>query len=175
VRAVGRTADVVDEYLVEATPDAGRRTFVDDPEQPVSLLSLDLRSPDGGSTGRLRREDPYVVELELGVRTPVRGLDVAVSVETLTGVRLLDEALSDQTDGAPHALDRPGQHRLALTMPGLLMPGEYVVNVWVGTMYETFVWEHGAGRLRLEGGHSLRPDRLLAAQGRWTVDELELR
>ena len=175
VRAVGRTADVVDEYLVEATPDAGRRTFVDDPEQPVSLLSLDLRSPDAGSTGRLRREDPYVVELELTVRTPVPGLDVAVSVETLNGVRLLDEALSDSTDGTPAALGRAGQHRLALTMPGLLMPGEYLVNVWIGTMYETFVWEHGAGRLRLEGGHSLRPDRLLAAQGRWTVDQLELR
>ncbi len=175
VRAVGRTADVVDDYLLAATPDAGRRTFPDEPDRPVSLLSLDLRGPGGSSTGRLRREDPYVVEMNLSVRERIPGLDLAVSLETLTGVRLLDEALSDTTAGRPAALERTGQHRVVLTLPPLLMPGEYLLNVWAGTTYETLVWEHGAGRLRLEGSHQARPDRLLAAQGRWTVDQLELR
>ena len=175
VRAVGRTTDVVDDYLRAATPDAGRRSFPDDPDQPVALLGLDLRSAAGGSTGRLRRDEPFVVDVDLVVRERMAGLDLAVSVETLTGVRLLDEALSDTTGGGPTPVEQPGQSRVSLTLPPLLMPGEYLVNVWAGTTYETLVWEHGAARLRLEGSHQARPDRLLAAQGRWSVAERELR
>ena len=169
VRGVGRTADVVDDYLREATPDAGRRTFAEDPDSPVSLLGIDVREADGGSAGRLRREEPFVVEVDLGVRERVPGLDLAVSVETLNGVRLLDEALSDTAQSGSGPLAGPGRHRVSLTLPPLLMPGEYLVNVWAGTTYETLVWEHGAARLRLEGSHQARPDRLLAAQGVWTV------
>ena len=169
VRAVGRTADVVDDYLREATPDAGRRTFVEDPDSPVSLLALDVREAAGGSAGRLRREEPVVVEADLVVHERVPGLDLAVSVETLNGVRLLDEALTDTTSGAATPITVPGRHRVSLTLPPLLMPGEYLVNVWIGTTYETLVWEHSAARLRLEGSSQARPDRLLAAQGSWAV------
>ena len=175
VRAVGRTSDVVDQYLLEATPDAGRRTFPDDPDSAVSLLSLDVHSATGATAGRLRREDPYTVQVELVVREHVPGLDLGVSVETLTGLRLLDEALSDSTSGGRTPLARPGRHRVSLTLPPMLMPGEYLLNVWAGTTYETLVWEHAAARLRLEGSHQARPDRLLAAQGRWAVDAVELR
>ena len=175
VRALGRTADVVDDYLLAATPDAGRRIFPDDPGRPVSLLALDVRSPAGGSSGRLRRDEPLVVDVDVVVRERVPGLDLAVSVETLSGVRLLDEALSDTSDGHDTPLAQTGQRRISLTLPPLLMPGEYLVNVWAGTTYETLVWEHAAARLRLEGSHQARPDRLLAAQGRWTVTEGELR
>jgi len=173
VRAVGRTADVVDAYLVEATPDAGSRMFVDDPERLVSLNSIDLHSARRQSVGRIRREDPYVVEVRVRVRDRVPGLDLAVSVETLTGVRLLDEALSDTMTGSWTSLAEPGQHRVSLTLPALLMPGEYLVNVWLGTTYETYVWEHSAARLRLEGSHQARPDRLIAAQGTWVISDLE--
>ena len=175
VRAVGPTAEVVDSYLLETTPDAGRRTFDDDPDRVVSLLSLDLVGASGGSGGRLRQDEPYTVQVELTVRDRVPGLDLGVSVETLTGIRLLDEALSDTGSGGSTPLDRPGRHRVSLTLPPMLMPGEYLLNVWAGTTYETFVWEPGAARLRLEGSHQARPDRLLAAHGRWTVDQLELR
>lgn len=58
---------------------------------------------------------------------------------------------------------------MTLTLPPLLMPGEYLVNVRSGTTYETIVWEHGATRLRLEGSHQARPDRLLAALSEWRI------
>ncbi len=172
VRAVGRTAEVVHDYLVEATPDAGNRTFAPDPDAAVALTSLDLRSTTRASAGRIRREDPYVVDVSLVVRDHVPGLDLAVSVETLTGGRLLDEALSDTSSSVGRALGAPGHYRVSLTLPALLMPGEYLVNVWVGTTYETLVWEHAAARLRLEGSHQARPDRLIASQGRWDVADL---
>lgn len=170
VRALGPTADVVDAYLLEATPDAGNRAFTDDPAAPVSMRSLRLRSTTGESAGRIRREDPFAIDVELVVRERIPGLDLAVSLETLTGVRLLDEAISDTSgNGAGSALGEPGHYLVTLTLPPLLMPGEYLVNLWSGTTYETIVWEHGATRLRLEGSHQARPDRLLAALGDWRI------
>ncbi len=175
VRRTGPTADVVGAYLEEATPDAGSRTFAVDEAAPVGLVAVALRSGRRASAGRIRREDPVDVEVELDVREPQRALDLAVSVETLTGVRLLDEALSDTAEEGPGLLHEPGRYRVRLTLPPLLMPGEYLVNVWAGTSYETLVWEHAAARLRLEGSTQARPDRLLAAQGRWVVTAGNLR
>ena len=47
VRAVGPTAQIVDAYLLDATPDAGARVFVDDPALPVALTSLRVRGATG--------------------------------------------------------------------------------------------------------------------------------
>ncbi len=35
------------------------------------------------------------------------------------------------------------------------------------------MWEHAAARLRLEGSHQARPDRLLSKQRQWSVSALE--
>jgi len=170
VRAVGPTSPVIDAYLQDATPDGGSREFATDPESPVVLTSLRVRGRTPDSAGRIRRDDPVVVEVALVVRQRVPGLDLAISVETLAGTRLLDEGLSDTSaNGFNGTLSTPGHYVVSLTLPPLLMPGEYVINVWLGTPYETLVWEHSAARLRLEGSHQSRPDRLIHTQGRWTV------
>ena len=88
---------------------------------------------------------------------------------------MLDESLSDAGSGTTAVLSAAGRYTVSLTLPPLLMPGEYAVNVWIGTTYETFVWEHSAGWLRLEGGHRGRPDRLISSQGTWAVTTLERR
>jgi ABC-type polysaccharide/polyol phosphate transport system ATPase subunit len=174
VRAVGPTAEIVDAYLLDATPDAGARVFVDDPALPVALTSLRMRGATGAATGRVRSDEQVTVEVTVVLRERIPGLDLAVSVETTGGTRLLDESLSDTSaTGTTGLLSAPGQYAVSLSLPPLLMPGEYVVNVWIGTTYETFVWEHSAGWLRLEGSHKGRPDRLISSQGTWTVITLE--
>ena len=175
VRALGPTAEVVDAYLVDATPEAGSRLFADDPAAPVALASLRMLGATGTATGRIRQDDPVTVEVTLALREPIPGLDLAVSVETTTGTRVLDESLSDAGSGTTAVLNAAGRYTVSLTLPPLLMPGEYAVNVWIGTTYETFVWEHSAGWLRLEGGHRGRPDRLISSQGTWAVTTLERR
>src|SRR5205085_2255057 len=68
VRAVGPTAQVVDAYLLDSTPDAGARVFVDDPAGPVALASLRLHGAAGDTTGRVRTDDPVTVDVTLVVR-----------------------------------------------------------------------------------------------------------
>jgi ABC-type polysaccharide/polyol phosphate transport system ATPase subunit len=174
VRAMGPTSQVVDAYLQDATPDGAGRVFPDDPSSPLTLTSLRLRGSAADVVGRIRRDDPVVVDLGLVVREQLPGLDLAITVETLAGTRLLDEGLSDPSgNGSTSLLSTPGRYAVSLTLPPLLMPGEYLVNVWIGTPYETFVWEHAAARLRLEGGHQARPDRLIHTQGTWAVTAME--
>src|SRR3954452_14952431 len=95
VRAVGPTAQVVDAYLLDATPDAGSRVFADDPAAPVALASVATHGTSGPITGRILADDPVVVDVALVLREPIPGLDLAVSVETTGGTRLLDESLSE--------------------------------------------------------------------------------
>jgi ABC-type polysaccharide/polyol phosphate transport system ATPase subunit len=175
VRALGPTAEVVDAYLVDATPEAGSRVFADDPSALVALASVRTHGAGGAATGRIRNGDPVTVEVTLVLREPIPELDLAISVETITGTRVMDESLSEASAGRSHLLNLPGRYTVSLTLPPLLMPGEYAVNLWIGTPYETFVWEHSAGWLRLEGGHGGRPDRLISSQGTWTVTTLERR
>jgi ABC-type polysaccharide/polyol phosphate transport system ATPase subunit len=169
VRAVGPTAEVVDAYLTDATPDAGSRVFHDDPAASVALVSVGVHSASGPTTGRIRADEPVIVDVGLVLREPIPGLNLAVSVDTTSGTRLLDESLSEVGGRTRDLLNVAGRYMVSLTLPPLLMPGEYVVNVWLGTAYETFVWETSAGWLRLEGSHRGRPDRLISSQGTWTV------
>src|SRR4051812_18554834 len=131
VRAVGPTAQVVDAYLRDATPDAGSRVFADDPAAPIALASVAMRGASGPMTGRILAGDPVVVDVSLVLREAIPGLDLAVSVETTSGTRLLDESLSDMAGPRTDVLKVAGQYMVSLTLPPLLMPGEYVVNVWV--------------------------------------------
>ncbi len=170
VRAVGPTAEVVDAYLLDATPDGGTRTFADDPAAAVALRSVRVRGESTATAGRVPRDDDVIIDVELIVRESMRGLDLAISLETIGGFRLFDEALSDSSGtGQTVALVRPGEYAISLALPAVLMPGEYSVNLWVGTPYETIVWEHGAARLRLEGSNQARPDRVLFSAGSWLV------
>ena len=72
VRALGPTAEVVDAYLVDATPEAGSRLFADDPAAPVALASLRMLGATGTATGRIRQDDPVTVEVTLALREPIR-------------------------------------------------------------------------------------------------------
>src|SRR3954471_17303436 len=142
VRSLGPTAQVVDAYLTDATPDTGARVFADDLSAAVALTSLRLRSATGAATGRIRSGDAVVVDVAVLVRGIVPGLDLAVSLETPGATRLLDESLSDTSPaGTVDLLNAPGHYTISLPLPPLLMPGEYPVNVWMGTPYETLVWE----------------------------------
>src|SRR3954466_10563609 len=85
VRAVGPTAEIVDAYLVDATPEAGSRVFADDPAAPVPPASVATHGTSGPVTGRVLADDPVVVDVALVLREPIPGLDLAVSVETTGG------------------------------------------------------------------------------------------
>ncbi|MDQ4142421.1 MAG: ABC transporter ATP-binding protein [Actinomycetota bacterium] len=164
--ALGPAAEVVDRYLSAGVQRLDRQTFEGDPDALVSLRSVGVMNAQGECSSVLRRDEPFVIEVSFVVRQPVNDLNVAVSIQTLRGLRVLDEALSDHS---PSTLFPPGEYVARLAIPSLLNAGDYVVGVWVGTNFETFAWVEEALSLHLEGGVNGRPDRVVQLRLPWDV------
>ena len=90
---------------------------------------------------------------------------VAVSVQSLRGLRVLDEA---SADGDEPLRRRPVTHG-PVSIPPILNAGDYEVGVWLGTDFEEFAWVDDAVSLHLEGSTGGRPDRVLQLGLAWEV------
>ena len=161
----GPTADVVGAYLSTTVQHMGTREFASDPSSAASITGVRALDPSGQPAVLLQRDDPVVLEVRFVVRSPLPTLNVAVSVENLRGIKVLDEAWFDS---APEDRGEPGAYVARVEVPPVLPAGEYSVSAWVGTAYETVVWEPDALGFRLEGGNT-RSDRLLELGLPWDV------
>jgi ABC-2 type transport system ATP-binding protein/lipopolysaccharide transport system ATP-binding protein len=65
----------------------------------------------------------------------------------------------------------PGEYEVNAVIPACLNIGDYVVGVWLGTSYETFLDDPAVATLRLEGSTSDRPERLVELPLKWTHHE----
>jgi ABC-type polysaccharide/polyol phosphate transport system ATPase subunit len=165
VAAIGPAADVVDTYLSAGVQRLDRQTFDERPGVPVAVRSVGVLNPVGECTSVLRRDEPFTVEVSFVVNTPVPNLNIAISVQSLRGLRVLDEALSDH----PSVTLAAGEYTARLTIPSLLNVGDYVVGVWVGTDFEEFFWVEQAASLHLEGVAGGRADRVIQLGLPWDV------
>jgi len=165
VAAVGPAADVVDTYLAAGVQRMEHQTFEEQPGAPVALRSIGLINPAGECTSVLRRDETFTVEVRFVVNRPVPDLNIAVSVQSLRGLRVLDEALADHP---PVDLGR-GEYAARLTIPPVLNAGDYVVGVWMGTDFEEFAWVEHAASVHLEGGVNGRADRVIQLRLPWEV------
>jgi ABC-type polysaccharide/polyol phosphate transport system ATPase subunit len=163
---IGPAAEVVDTYLSAGVRRLDRQTFDIPAGQPAGLRSIGVLNPAGECTSVLRRDEPVTIEATVVVRTPVADLNMALSVQSLRGLRVLDEALCDF---APASFDAAGEYVVRLTIPPLLNSGDYVVGAWLGTDFEQFSWVEQAVSFHLEGGTNGRPDRVVQLQLPWQI------
>ena len=163
---IGPTAEVVDTYLSAGVERLDRQTFDVVEDQAASLVSVGLLNPAGASTSVLRRDEPITIEVAFRVTSRVPDLNLAVSLQTLRGVQVLDEALADH---AREAVDEPGDYVARLTIPPLLNSGDYSVGVWLGTDLEVFAWVEQAVAIHLEGATSGRAERVVQLDLPWEV------
>lgn len=158
VRARGPAGDVVDAYLAAGGAMASRRDFPEDAAAPATLRRVRVLGTDGVPRATLPRDRPFTIELRLRVRERTPGLDLTVFLQNLRGVRVLEEAWSESVPGGRGAA---GDYLVEVTVPPVLAVGEYVVGTWVGSSYDTFVYEDDVLRFRLEGDTQGRPERVV--------------
>jgi ABC-2 type transport system ATP-binding protein/lipopolysaccharide transport system ATP-binding protein len=163
---LGPAAKVVDSYLSAGVQSRNWRTFDAVTDRPAVLRSVGLLNPGGQCTSVLRRDEPFDIEVRLAVLSPVPDLNIAVAIQSLRGIRVLQEALSD-TRAAP--FDTPGEFTARVRIPPILNAGDYVVNLWLGTDYEDFAYIEEALSLHLEGGTDGRPDRVVQLRLPWEL------
>jgi ABC-2 type transport system ATP-binding protein/lipopolysaccharide transport system ATP-binding protein len=167
IEGYGPTQQVVEAYLASGVRHAERRKFDHQADQPVALREVVILGPSGQSTPVLQRSEPFTVEVHFVVREYTPGLDLAVYLQNLKGVRLLDEAWSDD---APDDRGAPGEYVARLTIPPVLNVGDYLVGVWIGSAYvTTLLFVDDALHLRLEGTTRERPDRIMQLGLSWDV------
>jgi ABC-type polysaccharide/polyol phosphate transport system ATPase subunit len=156
VRTDGPTGDVVRRYLESIAPSSDGRA----PAWragPLTVRGVEIRPRDPGRGRVLLRDEPLRIEVSFWLDEVVPGLDLSVYVTTSTGVRVLDQALSDRSG------DRlaPGVYRAVLDVPPLLNVGEYTVGVWFGTAYDNLLDVAAAGAFSLQGSDRGRPGRVV--------------
>ena len=167
--ASGRSRDVIDQYLVSGLQRGDVITFPEQPEAATQLDSVAVIGQDGRPASLLRRDQPFTVEVSFELREAPPNLDFSVVIQNVIGLRILDHAWSDNTQ-APFG--GPGRYRASLTIPPILHAGDYRLSIWIGTVYETLVWEEVPYTFRLEGGDQGRPERVLNLPLGWDVQRV---
>jgi ABC-2 type transport system ATP-binding protein/lipopolysaccharide transport system ATP-binding protein len=132
IAADGSARDTVRTYLEQISSGARSAQF-DGHDGPVALREVAVTTVNGGSP---RRGDELQINVRYDVVEPSRGLNLAVAVSTIEGVRVLDESVSDQHGGVSALPVDPGRYEAQLTIPSLLSAGSYVITVWVGREHE---------------------------------------
>ena len=136
--ADGPTAGVLKKYLDSAAQRERRVDFGAAEDSPVQPLSLAVAAETQAEVAALVRGEPLSFRLRFLVRRPVVGFDIAFSLVNAQGARVFYEVWSDERDGVGLSIE-PGQYDAVLTLPPILPPGDYVLGLWIGTHYDTFL------------------------------------
>jgi ABC-type polysaccharide/polyol phosphate transport system ATPase subunit len=169
VQAIGPTAEVLNDYLSSLVSPKTEAWSTDDLENPVVLRAVTILDPLGRPVEVLRRDQPFTIEVRFSVQTSIPGLDLSSPVINMHGVEVLCEGWGDTVPVRP---GDPGTYVARLEVPPVLNVGEYVVGVWIGTRYDTFLEEATAARIRLEGDVKGRPRRLVDLRLPWDVQRV---
>lgn len=166
LRQAGPTSAVVRSYLADGL--AGEVTGRALEAGPVTVHGVRVRADAAPDAPVLMRDDPLVIEIDLEVTAEMPGLDLAVYVSDARSVRILDEALSDESPGRLHR----GRQRVRLPVPPMLNVGDFTVGLWVGTAHEDVLDEPAAATFSLHGHDRGRPDRMIVAGLAFSVELL---
>jgi len=170
IAAQGATRDVVEAYLSAQIQQAARTESISDPHGSVVLRDVRVVDPAGRPIEIMRRDEPFSVEVRFSVGHPLPGLDVGVYIATKRGHEVINEGWFDTERRRPND---PGEYIARLDIPPILNVGDYIVGVWIGTMYETLVDLPTAAGFRLEGNQDDRPKRAVVLGLPWTVTRVD--
>ena len=165
IAAEGRSDEVLDAY-VRAQATAGPEGWAALSSGPVTVEGLEISDRGGRPVETFRREEPVVVTVRFTLATGLSGIDVAAFVQRANGPEVLCESWSDtETDRRGDA----GAYEARLEIPGVLNVGEYVVGLWIGDPYETYIHEMTLRRFHVTGDAQNRPNRAVALRLPWRV------
>jgi ABC-type polysaccharide/polyol phosphate transport system ATPase subunit len=174
VRADGPSEEVVERYLRSAVGRTALATFEPDPGKPAQLLSAAITDENGAAIDEPRRDEPLTICFRFVIREPVPGLDVSVSLQNHAGVQLLEEDWGLDTGGVLLPERFPQEYEASVKIPPVLPAGDYFAGCWIGSSYETVVYEPQALGFRLwprpdERANALERNRVVQPSVEWNV------
>jgi ABC-type polysaccharide/polyol phosphate transport system ATPase subunit len=170
IAAQGATTDVVEAYLSAQVRQSAVAESITDPHGSVILRKVDVIDSAGRPFEFVRREEGFSIQVRFSILHSVPGLGVGIYIKTKRGVEVINEGWTDTEGRRPN--DR-GDYVVRLDIPPILNVGEYIVGVWIGTMYETLLDNHTAAAFRLEGNREDRPKRAVVLGLPWAISRVE--
>ena len=170
VRRIGPSEEVIDEYMGSSAPRSSGVAFEPDPAKSAQIVAVSLLDDEGTENLTLTTRADAWITVDVVVNETVPALDVSCLVATRTGTALIGELLSDH---APPRISSPGRYRVACRLPPVLVPGEYVVSVWLGTAYEEIELHDDVLGFFVEGDDMGRKRRLVKLSTEWTTTRID--
>jgi homopolymeric O-antigen transport system ATP-binding protein len=172
IRADGPSEEVVQRYVRGSIGDVPRADFTPDPTQRVQVLAADVADEDGHALDHPERGQPLMLRVRFVVREPLPVVAIGLSVQNQRGIRVLDEVWGERDDVLA-IQDPPTEIAVALTVPPMLPAGDYLLGVWIGSSYDSFL-EQEVLRFRVwpraeDPADALERDRIVQPPARWEV------
>ena len=153
-----------------SAPHTNGVTLSPNASRSAQVVAVSLLDAEGTESPTLTTRAEAWITVDVVVNEVVPALDVCCLVTTRTGTALIDELLSDQ---GPTEIGSPGRYRVACRLPAVLVPGEYVVSVWLGTAYEEIEAQDDVLSFFVEGDDLGRKRRLIKLSTDWTTTRVD--
>jgi ABC-type polysaccharide/polyol phosphate transport system ATPase subunit len=155
VQADGPSEEIVQRYVRGAVGALAHADFEPDPTSRVQVLHAAVTDDDGRPLHAPERGRPLTLAVRFAVREPLPLVDVALAVRDRRGITVVDEVWGADTGATLAVEDVPAEFEARVTLPPLLPVGDFVLGVWIGSSYETFL-EEEALRFRVWPGRPRR-------------------
>jgi lipopolysaccharide transport system ATP-binding protein len=131
----GPSTDTVDYYLSAGNAKAGERFW--DPDEvpadatPFRPIALRLMDKSGKVVDTIRSVEPFSIEMEYELASPLPGLRIGLYINTARGEQVLTTFDTDDQERFENMTNRPAGHYISRCFipPDLLNGGRYVLGV----------------------------------------------
>jgi len=179
IQADGPSEEVVQRYVRGSIGDVPRADFTPDPTQRVQVLAAEVADEDGRLLDHPERGQPLTLRVRFVVREPLPVVAIGLSVQNQRGIRVLDEVWGEHGDDVLAIDAPPSEIAVALTVPPILPAGDYLLGVWIGSSYDSFL-EQEVLRFRVwpraeDPADALERDRIVQPPAQWEVERADER
>jgi ABC-type polysaccharide/polyol phosphate transport system ATPase subunit len=173
IQADGPSEEIVQRYVRGSVGDIPRADFTPDPTQRVQVLAAEIADEGGRPLDHPERGQALSLRVRFVVREPLPVVSVALSVQDQRGIRVLDEVWGEHGADVLTIEDVPHEVEVALTVPPIFPAGDYLLGVWVGSSYDSFL-EQEVLRFRVwpraeDPADDLDRDRVVQPPVHWQV------
>lgn len=177
IQADGPSEELVQRYVRGSVGDVPRADFIPDQTQRVQVLAAEVADESGRPLDHPERGQALTFHIRFVAREALPVVSVALSVQDQRGIRVLDEVWGEHSSDVLAIEDAPREVDVALTVPPVLPAGDYLLGVWIGSSYDSFL-EQEVLRFRVwpkaeDPADALDRDRVVQPPVRWEVRQAD--
>jgi ABC-2 type transport system ATP-binding protein/lipopolysaccharide transport system ATP-binding protein len=173
IQADGPSEEVVQRYVRGSVGEVPRADFEPDPTKAVQVLAAEALDERSQPIEHPERGEALTFLVRFAVRDRLPVISVALWLQDQRGIRVLDEGWGEHGGEVLLVHDPPREIEAAITVPPILPAGDYLLGVWIGSSYDSFL-EQEVLRFRVwpradDPAEALERDRIVQPPVRWEV------